>query len=124
MFYGTPKVLKLQPQQQQQRLEELTMKPIISDIGTATYEIAKYLNKLLTPLSKSDYNILNTEGLVTRLREEKIPSGYKMISIDVESLLTNVPLYKIIDFILKKVYDEMKIQTNIPKTVLKELLYL
>ena len=124
MFYGTPKVLKLQPQQQQQRLEELTMKPIISDIGTATYEIAKYLNKLLTPLSKSDYNILNTEGLVTRLREEKIPSGYKMISIDVESLLTNVPLYKTIDFILKKVYDEMKIQTNIPKTVLKELLYL
>ena len=124
MFYGTPKILKLQPQQQQQRLEELTMKPIISDIGTATYEIAKYLNKLLTPLSKSDYNILNTEGLVTSLREEKIPSGYKMISIDVESLLTNVPLYKIIDFILKKVYDEMKIQTNIPKTVLKELLYL
>ena len=124
MFYGTPKILKLQPQQQQQRLEELTMKPIISDIGTATYEIAKYLNKLLTPLSKSDYNILNTEGLVTRLREEKIPSGYKMISIDVESLLTNVPLYKTIDFILKKVYDEMKIQTNIPKTVLKELLYL
>ena len=124
MFYGTPKVLKLQLQQQQQRLEELTMKPIISDIGTATYEIAKYLNKLLTPLSKSDYNILNTEGLVTRLREEKIPSGYKMISIDVESLLTNVPLYKTIDFILKKVYDEMKIQTNIPKTVLKELLYL
>ena len=124
MFYGTPKVLKLQPQQQQQRLEELTMKPIISDIGTARYEIAKYLNKLLTPLSKSDYNILNTEGLVRRLREEKIPSGYKMISIDVESLLTNVPLYKTIDFILKKVYDEMKIQTNIPKTVLKELLYL
>ena len=124
MFYGTPKVLKLQPQQQQQRLEELTMKPIISDIGTATYEIAKYLNKLLTPLSKSDYNILNTEGLVRRLREEKISSGYKMISIDVESLLTNVPLYKTIDFILKKVYDEMKIQTNIPKTVLKELLYL
>ena len=124
MFYGTPKVLKLQLQQQQQRLEELTMKPIISDIGTTTFEIAKYFNKLLTPLSKSDYNILNTEGLVTRLREEKIPSGYKMISIDVESLLTNVPLYKTIDFILKKVYDEMKIQTNIPKTVLKELLYL
>ena len=124
LFYGTPKVLKLQLQQQQQRLEELTMKPIISDIGTATYEIAKYFNKLLTPLSKSDYNILNTEGLVRRLREEKIPSGYKMISIDVESLLTNVPLYKTTDFILKKVYDEMKIQTNIPKTVLKELLYL
>ena len=121
MFYETPKVHKLQQQQQQQqRLEELTMRPIISNIGTATYEIAKYLNKLLTPLSKSDYNILNTEDLMRRLRVKTIPAGYKMISFDVKSIFTNVPLDKTIDFILKKVYDEKKIQTNIPKTVLKE----
>ena len=47
-----------------------------------------------------------------------------MISFDMKSLLTNVPLDKTIDYILKKVYNEKKIQTNIPKTVLKELLYL
>ena len=45
----------------------------------ATYEIAEYLNKLLTPLSKSDYNILNTKGLIRKLTEETIPAGYKMI---------------------------------------------
>ena len=72
MFYGTPKVRKLQQQQQQQRLEELTMSPIMSKIQTAAYEIAKYLNKLLTPLSKSDYYLLNTEDLIRRLREETI----------------------------------------------------
>ena len=112
LFYGTPKVHKLQQQQQQQRLEELTMRPIISNIGTATYEIVKYLNKLLTPLRKSDYNILNTEDLIRRLREETIPAGCKMISFDVKSLLTNAPLDKTIE------------NPNIPKTVLKELLYL
>ena len=79
------------------------------------------MNKFLTPLSKSDYNILNTEDLKRRLREEKIPAGYKMISFDMKSLFTNVPLDETIDFILKKVYDEKKIQTNIPKKVLKEL---
>ena len=47
-----------------------------------------------------------------------------MVSFDVESLFSNVPLDKIIDFILKKVYNENKIQTNITKTVLKGLLYL
>ena len=99
LFYGTPKVHKLQQQQQQQRLEELTMKPIISNIGTATYEIAKYLNKLLTPLSKSDYNILHTEDLIRRLREETISARYKMISFDVKSLFTNVTLDKTINFI-------------------------
>ena len=34
------------------------MGPIISNIGTATYEIPKYLNKLVTPSSKSKHNIL------------------------------------------------------------------
>ena len=122
LFYGTPKVYKLQEQQQQKRLEELTMRPMISNIGTATYDTAKYLNKLLTPLSKSDYNILNKEDLIRRLRQETIPAGYKMNSFDVQNLSTNVPLDKIIDFILRKAYDEKKIQTNIPKRVLKELL--
>ena len=95
-----------QQQQQQQRLEELTMRPKISNIGTATYEIAKYSNK---PLSKSEYNILNTEKLTRRLREETILAGNKMISVNVESLFTNAPLDKTIDFVLKKVYGEKKI---------------
>ena len=55
------------------------MGPIRSNIGTTTKEIAKYLNKLLIPLSKLDYNILNTEDLIRRLREETIPAGYKII---------------------------------------------
>ena len=88
-------------------------------IGTATYEIAKYLNKLLTPLRKSECNILNTEDLTRKLIEETIPAEYKMFVFDVESLSNNVPLDKTIDFILKKVNDEKKIQNNIPKTVLK-----
>ena len=79
------------------------MRPVISNIGAATYEIAKYLNKLLTPLNKSDCNILNTEDLIRSLGEETIPAGYKMISFDLKSLFTNVPLDKTIDFILKKV---------------------
>ena len=84
--------------------------------------MAKYLNKLLTPLSKSDYNILNIEDLIRRLRQKTIPAGYKMNSFDVQNLSTNVPLDKFIDFILRKAYYEMKIQANIPKRVLKELL--
>ena len=44
-----------------------------------------------------------------------------MISLDVKSLFTNVPLDKIRDFFLKKVYNEKKIHTNILKTILKVL---
>ena len=47
-----------------------------------------------------------------------------MISFDVKSLFTNVPLNEMIDIILTKVYDENKIDTKMPKSTLKELLYL
>ena len=42
LFYGTLKVLKVK---QQEGLDRLTMRPIIFNIGTATYETAKYFNK-------------------------------------------------------------------------------
>ena len=42
LFYDTLKVLKVK---QQKGLNKLTMRPIISNIGTATYETAKYFNK-------------------------------------------------------------------------------
>ena len=56
---------------------------------------------------------------------DSVPSFYfKFPCFSVESLFINLPLEKIINFILKKVSDKNKIQTSIPKTVLKELLYL
>ena len=121
LFYSTPKVHK---QKRQEGLDKLTMRPIISNIGTATNETAKYLNKLLTPLANSDYNILNIEDLISRLRNEVIPDGYKMTSFDVKSLFTIMPLDRAKYIIIKKVYEERKIKANILKTVLKELLCL
>ena len=47
-----------------------------------------------------------------------------MISFDVVSLFTNVPLEKTIDLILRKVYDEKLIKTMINRYQLKSLLLL
>ena len=44
--------------------------------------------------TKSECNILNTEDLIRRLREETIPARYEMISSDVKSKFTNGPLEK------------------------------
>ena len=52
------------------------------------------------------------------------PNGYIMISFDVVSLFTNVPLEKTIDIILKKIYKEKLIKTKIKADKLKELLIL
>ena len=47
-----------------------------------------------------------------------------MISFDVTSLFTNVPLKETIDIILNKIYDEKKIERNIPRNIMQDLLYL
>ena len=55
---------------------------------------------------------------------ERIPKRFKMISFNVKSLFTNVPYEETIDIILNKIYDEKKIEKNIPRNIMKDLLYL
>ena len=105
-------------------MKELTIRPIISNIGTTTYEAAKCLNTLLTPLTKSQYNILSADDSIQKIKSERIPKGFQIIYFDVKNLFTNVPLHQTIEIILSKVYQKNKIKTSTPKTILRELLYL
>ena len=47
-----------------------------------------------------------------------------MISFDVKNLFTNVPLDKTIKIILRKIYQERMLDTNIPQKEMEKLLYL
>ena len=120
-FYGTAKVHKVDLKDSN-CLEELPIRPIISNIGTATHKIARYLSKLLAPLAKSQYTVENSKQFVEKIKNKKIRGGFEMISFDVKSLFTNVPLDITIDIILKKVYDERLINTNIKREDMKSLL--
>ena len=106
------------------KLEKLPLRPIVSNIGTATHKTAQFLCRLLTPLATSKYTIQNTKEFVDKVRKMKVPRGYKMISFDVVSLFTNVPLERTIEIILRKVYDEKRIKTKIKREDMKQLLLL
>ena len=112
LFHGTAKVGKVR---KEETFDELTMRPIISNIGTATYETAKYLNSLLAPLGKSECSLLSTETIIKHIKGQRIPDCYQIISFDVKSLFTNVPLDETINIVLRKVYDENKKVTNLPR---------
>lgn len=90
-FYGPTKVHKLK---QGEILFELFLRPIVSNIGTATYKTVKYLAKLLSPLGQSDCTVTNTADFIKHIRKETIRERYKKISFDVKNLFTNVPLEK------------------------------
>ena len=72
------------------KVEDLPITPTVSNIGTATYHLAKYLAQLLKPFSESQYTVKNTKEFTKKIRKQKIPKDYTMGSFDVVSLLANV----------------------------------
>ena len=81
------------------------MRPILSNIGTATYDLSNYLAKLLSLLSQSEYTIKNKKQFIEQIHMKQVPDGYKMVSFDVKSLFANVSLEKTIEITLKRIYE-------------------
>ena len=84
----------------------------------------KYLAKLLSPLSKSQYTVQSTKEFINHIKKQKVPSNYKMISFDVISLFTNFRIDVTIEIILKRIYKRKEINTSFTKQELKELILL
>ena len=55
------------------------------------------------------------------IKQQVIASSYKLVSFDVKSLFTNVPLDRTIDIILKRIYDKHEITTNFGRKEMKDL---
>ena len=99
------------------------LRPIISQIPTPTYNLAKHLNKLLTPFIPNDFSLSSPTDFLDLLKGSEV--GGTISSLDVESLFTNVPVDRTIQYILEEVYPEdAAAKINIPKTHLKSLLEL
>ena len=53
-----------------------------------------------------------------------VPDGYTLVSFDVTSLFTKVPLDYTIEIILRKIYEDNLIKTKLDRQEMKNLLYL
>ena len=105
-------------------IHNLPIRSAVSNIGTASYHLAKYLAKVLSPLAYSEYTIRSTIDLMNKVKNERIPQGFSMVSFDVKSLFTSVPLEKTIDIALERIYLRKEIATILTKNEMKNLLIL
>ena len=79
----------------------------------------------MNPLTLNDFTVKDSFDAANKIQEismELFDSGYKFIRFDVISLFTNAPLAKTIDIILKRVYSEKLVTTNLTKRTRKKLL--
>ena len=80
------------------------LRPVISMIGTAEYNLAKYLDKFIKPNINVSYSVDSTSAFMDGIQDFKFSEGDQMVSFDVCSLFTNVPLDETIKLISEKVY--------------------
>ena len=82
-LYGLPKLHK----------PGIPMRPIVSFCGSPTYQLSKYLTTILQPLTdKSRRKLQSTENFIDAIKTVQIPDDYKLVSFDVKSLFTSIPL--------------------------------
>ena len=91
LFFGLAKIHKMQPNDK--NVDNLPIRPVISNIGTATYQTSKYLAELLKPLAKSQYTMDSTDNFLERIKNIRIDNRYDMVSFDVVSLFTSKRSY-------------------------------
>ena len=84
--------------------------PIVSNINTATYQLANHLLKVLCSFRESEHNIKSTKDFIWQIKKELIATGYEMVSSGVKSLFTNVPSDQTTDIILRRIYDHKELK--------------
>ena len=114
-IYGNPKTHK--------NVNDPPLRQIVSQIGTVTYETAKWLNSIITKYMDRKYMVESTYEFIQIARSINKPK--MLASLDVENLFTNVPVEETIEIILDKVYNHHEIlPPNVPRDSLKNLLFI
>ena len=104
-------------------VENLKFRPIISQVGTYTYNAAKVIANYLKPLCQNDYKIDDTQSFPSMLKQQTpLSLDEEYVSYDVESLFTNIPVDETISYIINEIYQK-KLPQICSKTILKRLLY-
>ena len=94
-LYGQPKTNK----------KKLAMRPILSATGTYKYKLAKWLDEKLKPLSINGHTVSETFQFADELHEMKINDQDILVSYDVSSLFTNVPVDETIESIAERAFE-------------------
>ena len=99
------------------------LRPIISQVLTPTYQLAKTINKIISPFIPHQYTLKSTNDFIDLLHDNTCEGS--IASLDVESLFTNVPIDPTIDIILQHTYSHKTLPPpKIPKEILKQMLEL
>jgi len=82
------------------------LRPVVSMIVTSEYELAKFLDSFIKPNIPNKYMLNYTQSFLDAMKSFNFDSSDKLISYDVVSLFTCIPLKETINLVSDAVYSE------------------
>ena len=102
------------------------MRPILSASGTYSYKLAKWLEEKLKPLSVNQYTNDDALGFSKEIRKHSVLEDDILVSYDLTSLFTNVPVQETINILVEKAVTDNWFKSayylNLQKDQLTQLL--
>ena len=107
-FYGLPKVHK----------SVMPLRPIVSSIGSVTYETSKELSRILKPLvGRSPHHVQNNQEFLKQLEHIKLGLDDIIMSYDVKAVFTLVPINPALKIIQKLLEEDQTLPQRTTMTV-------
>ena len=102
----------------QKSTEGVPLRPIISNRGAVTYESAKELARILKPLvGQSPHHVHNTQDFIQSIEGIQLQENECMMSFDVNSLFTSIPINPAITIIRKHLEQDKDLNQRTNMTV-------
>ena len=101
-LYGTPKIHKIK-----EKSDIPPLRPIVSSINSYNYNLASYLCALLIPFISTAHFTKDSFNFIKDIPEVSTQDSF-MVSYDVCSLFTNIPLSETIDIAVKLILENKK----------------
>ena len=79
----------------------MPLRPIVSFVNFPTYNLSKFLSRVLSSLLKDNYSVRNSREFVECIRNYSVEGNEYLVSFDVVSLFTSVPVDKALAFVLE-----------------------